>query len=156
MCVSILAVCICFTASNTNSHYAYTGALDNPYHFFFFKYPIICMSSIAPKRILVFYLKDFILLSAQQNIKLILLCMSHCKYKVRTQQNQVILGPVSHAELQKSRRKRNIWSPRHAAKCRCHYACRRRYQWKTLAFRNVTWSSLCCPVCILHLIRPCS
>lgn len=60
------------------------------------------MSSIVHKRILE--------LSVQENIKLYLLCMSHCKYKVSTQQNQVILGPALHAELQKGRRKKNICS----------------------------------------------
>lgn len=98
MCVSILAVCICFTASNTNSHYAHTGALDNHPPRPFFEYPIISTSSIAPKRILE--------LSVQPNIKLILLCVSHHKYKVRMQQNQVILGAASHAKLQTGQKKK--------------------------------------------------
>lgn len=80
--------------------------IPTPLFFFLIEYPIISRSSIVPKRILELWV--------QPNIKLILLCVSHHKYKVRTQQNQVMLGPASHAKLQKGKRKRNIWSLKHA------------------------------------------
>lgn len=62
-------------------------------------------------------------MSAQQDLKLILLCMSHHRYKVRTRRNQVILGLTLHVELKKSTAKRNIWGLRQPLKGRHHYTC---------------------------------